>query len=154
SIESFIATAQVQQANLFGNGQSLALQGQVSGLRTLIDLRLYEPYFLDSVFSASINVYDQLRIYNQFSQTSAGGSITFGYPLIQPKLRASLTYTLESNEISTSTTSTFLGTAQATSVFRRLPLANLFNDGITSSLRPALTYDTRNNQLFPSAGAY
>jgi len=154
SIESFIATAQVQQANLFGNGQSLALQAQISGLRQLIDLRLFEPYFLDSVFSASFNIYDQLRVYNQFSQTSAGGSLTFGYPLIQPRLRASLTYTLESNEISTSTTSTILGTAQATSVFRRLPLANLFNDGITSSLRPAITYDTRNNQLFPSAGAY
>jgi outer membrane protein insertion porin family len=40
------------------------------------------------------------------------------------------------------------------SVYRRLPLANLFNDGITSSLRPALTYDTRNNQLFPTAGVY
>jgi outer membrane protein insertion porin family len=154
SIESFIATAQVQQANLFGNGQSLALQAQISGLRQLIDLRLYEPYFLDSVFSASFNVYDQLRVYNQFSQTSAGGSLTLGYPLIQPTLRASLTYTLESNQISNSTTSTLLGTAQAVSVYRRLPLANLFNDGITSSLRPAITYDTRNNQLFPSAGAY
>jgi outer membrane protein insertion porin family len=154
SIESFIATAQVQQANLFGNGQSLALQAQISGLRQLIDLRLYEPYFLDSVFSASFNVYDQLRIYNQFSQTSAGGSITIGYPIIQPRLRASLAYTLEDNQISTSVTSTFFGTAQAVSIFRRLPLANLFNAGITSSLRPALTYDTRNNQLFPSAGVY
>ncbi|MBK8256564.1 MAG: outer membrane protein assembly factor BamA [Polyangiaceae bacterium] len=154
SVESFIATAQIQQANLFGNGQSLALQAQISGLRQLIDLRLFEPYFLDSVFSASINVYDQLRVFDRFSQTSAGGSITIGYPLIQPRLRASLTYTLENNEISDSTTSTFLGTAQTTSVFQRLPLANLFNDGITSSLRPAITYDTRNNQLFPSAGAY
>ena len=32
AVENFIATAQVQQANLFGNGQSLALQAQVSGL--------------------------------------------------------------------------------------------------------------------------
>ncbi len=48
SIENFIATAQVQQANLFGNGQSLALQAQVSGLRQLVSLRFFEPYFLDS----------------------------------------------------------------------------------------------------------
>jgi outer membrane protein insertion porin family len=39
-------------------------------------------------------------------------------------------------------------------VFRRLPLANLFNDGLTSSLRPAITYDTRDNRLFPTAGIY
>jgi outer membrane protein insertion porin family len=154
SIENFIATAQVQQANLFGNGQSLALQAQISGLRQLVDVRFFEPYFLDTRFSASINVFDQLRIYDQFSQTSAGGSLTVGYPIINPQLRASLAYTLSSDKISTSTTSTFLGTATAVSVYQRLPLANLFNDGITSSIRPTLTYDTRNNQLFPSAGIY
>ena len=154
SIESFIGTAQVQQANLFGNGQSLALQAQISGLRALVDVRFYEPYFLDSPFSMAVSLYDQLRIYNEFSQTSLGGSLTLGYPLIEPELRASLTYTLESDEISTSTTSTFLGTASAVSVFQRLPLANLFNDGITSSLRPTLTYDARNNQLFPTSGIY
>src|SRR6202042_2165228 len=53
SIESFIATAQVQQANLFGNGQSLALQAQVSALRQLITLRYFEPYFFDTDWSMS-----------------------------------------------------------------------------------------------------
>lgn len=154
SIENFIATAQVQQANLFGNGQSLALQAQISGLRQLIDVRFYEPYFLDSPFSASVSAYDQLRIYDQFSQSSLGGSLTFGYPIVDPELRASVAYTLESDEISTSTTSTFLGTASAVSTFPRLPLYNLFSDGITSSIRPGLTYDTRNNHLFPTSGIY
>jgi outer membrane protein insertion porin family len=154
SIENFIATAQVQQANLFGNGQSLSLQAQISGLRRLVDVRFFEPYLLDSEFSLAASVYNQLRIYDQFSQTSLGGSLTLGYPIIQPELRASLAYTLESDEISTTTTSTGLGTADARSTFQRLPLANLFNDGVTSSIRPALTYDTRNNQLFPTSGIY
>jgi outer membrane protein insertion porin family len=154
SIENFIATAQVQQANLFGNGQSLALQAQISGLRQLVDIRFFEPYLFNSHFSISANVFDQLRIYDQFSQTSAGGSLTAGYPLIQPELRASLAYTLERDKVSTSTASTFLGTAAAVSIFQRLPLANLFNDGITSSFRPTLTYDTRDNQLFPAAGIF
>jgi outer membrane protein insertion porin family len=154
SIENFIATAQVQQANLFGNGQSLALQAQISGLRQQIDVRVYEPYFLDSPFSASISVYDQLRIYDQFSQSSLGGAVSFGYPLIEPELRLSMTYTLESDEVSTQTRSTFFGTASAVSTFRNLPLSNVFNDGITSSLKPALTYDTRNNKLFPSSGIF
>jgi len=39
-------------------------------------------------------------------------------------------------------------------VFQRLPLFNVFQDGITSSIRPTLTFDTRNNQLFPSAGVF
>lgn len=154
SLESFIATAQVQQANLFGNGQSLALQAQISGLRQLIDVRLYEPYFLDSLFSMSVNLYDQLRVYENFSQNSLGGSLTVGYPIVRPELRLSLAYSLSLDEISTTTTSTFFGTASAVSTFQRLPLSNLFNDGVSSSLRPALTYDTRNNQLFPSSGIY
>jgi len=154
SIENFIATAQVQQANLFGNGQNLSLQAQISGLRQLINLRLYEPYFLDSRFSASIDLYDQLRIFNDFSQSSTGGALTFGYPLIEPELVASLTYTAEYNEVSTQTQSTFLGTSSTVSVFTRLPLANLFQSGLTSSIRPALTYDTRDNRLFPTSGIY
>jgi outer membrane protein insertion porin family len=154
SIENFIATAQVQQANLFGNGQSLALQAQISGLRQLVDVRFFEPYLFDTKFNASINVFDQLRIYDQFSQTSAGGSITAGYPIIAPELRVALAYTLQSDKVSTSTTSTFLGTAAAVSVFQRLPLANLFNDGITSSLRPTIIFDTRDNQLFPASGVF
>jgi outer membrane protein insertion porin family len=154
SIENFIATAQVQQANLSGNGQSLSLQAQVSQLRQLVNLRIFEPYFLDSRFSASLDLYNQLRSYDDYSESNQGGAITFGYPLVEPELTASLTYTLELNEISTQPQSTLFGTASGISVFRRLPLANLFNDGITSSIRPTLTYDTRNNRLFPTSGIY
>ncbi len=154
SIENFIATAQVQQANLFGTGQTLSIQGQISGLRQLVNIRWFEPYFLDSNFSASIDLYDQLRVYNDFSQSSLGGSLSFGYTLISPSTRAFLAYNLERTKVSTETTSTFFGTASATSVFQRLPLANLFNDGYTSSIRPSISYDTRDNRLFPKAGVY
>lgn len=154
SIENFIATAQVQQQNLFGRGQSLSLQAQISGLRQLIDVRFFEPYLFDTQFSAAISAYDQLRVYNDFSQTSLGGALTIGYPIIQPELRASLTYTLESNQISTQTTSTLFGTAASVNYFQSVPLANVYNDGITSSIRPTITYDTRNNQLFPSSGIF
>jgi outer membrane protein insertion porin family len=154
SIENFIATAQIQQANLFGNGQSLSLQAQLSSLRQLVNIQFFEPYFLDSHFSASINLYDQLRYYRDFSQSSRGGSLTFGYPLIEPELNASVTYTAELDEVSTDSQPPLLGTSTSVSVFQRLPLANLFNDGFTSSIRPGLTYDTRDNRLFPSSGIY
>ena len=154
SLERFIATAQIQQANLFGNGQSLALQGQWSGIRQLVNLRLFEPYFLDSPFNASVELYRQQRSYSDFMQSSTGTALTFGYPLIAPKLYASVTYTGEQTLISTDTTSSYFASSTGLSVFRRLPLANLFNDGITSSFRPALTFDTRDNRLFPSSGVY
>jgi outer membrane protein insertion porin family len=155
SIENFIATAQVQQSNLFGNGQTLTLNAQLSRIRQMVSINFFEPYFLDSPFNFSIDLYDQLRVYTDFSQRNRGGSLTWGYPLIQPELTASVSYTLEENQVSTERTSTLLGgTSNPVSIFSRLPLANLFNDGITSSIRPALTYDTRDNRLFPTSGIY
>lgn len=155
SIENFIATAQVQQANLFGNGQSLSLQAQLSGIRQQVNLQFVEPYFMDSRFSTSIGLYDQLRVYDDFAQRSRGGALTFGYPLIEPEVNVALTYTAQLDEVSASQGSTLLGgTASRTSNFAQLPLANLFNDGLTSSLRPSITFDNRDNRLFPTSGIY
>jgi len=154
SIENFIATAQIQQANLFGNGQTLSFNGQLSGIRMLVNLRYYEPYLLDSSVGFTTDLFDQLRVYNDFSQRTRGGALTFGYPLIDPELGVSLTYSLQEDTVSTETTSTFLQGGSSLSAFNRLPLANLFNDGVTSSLRPAVTYDTRDNRLFPTSGIY
>ncbi|MFO0735846.1 MAG: outer membrane protein assembly factor BamA [Labilithrix sp.] len=155
SIENFIATAQIQQANLFGNGQSLALQAQISGLRQLISIRFFEPYFLDSDWSSSIELYDNLLVFPDFARRTLGGALTFGYALIQPWLRLGVTATVQHDSVDTSQVNTFFGsTSGFVSVFQRLPLANLFNSGRTISLRPALTYDTRNNRLFPSSGLF
>ncbi|MFI5299755.1 MAG: outer membrane protein assembly factor BamA, partial [Polyangiales bacterium] len=154
SIESFILTAQIQQANLFGRGQSLSLQAQASGLRTLINLRFFEPYVFGSSWSGAMDVYDQQRIYDTFSQTSLGSAITLGYPIIAPWLRASLTYTAERVRVTNSTGGTLLGTSAAVSFFQRLPLANLFQDGITSSVKGTILWDTRDNRLFATNGLF
>ena len=155
SIENFIATAQIQQANLFGNGQSLALQAQISGLRQLISIRFFEPYFLDSDWSSSVELYDNLLVFPDFARRTLGGALTFGYALIQPWLRIGLTTTVQHDAVDTNQVNTFFGTTSGfVSIFQRLPLANLFNAGRTISLRPAITYDTRNNRLFPSSGVF
>jgi outer membrane protein insertion porin family len=60
-------------------------------------------------FSAQINLFDQLRVFNQFALDSTGGSLSFGYPIQDPDLRASVTYTLKSDIDQTRTTSTFFG---------------------------------------------
>jgi len=56
---------------------------------------------------------------------------TFGYPLIEPRAETrALTYTAELDRVSTADGARrCLGTSSAVSVFTRLPLANLFNDG-------------------------
>jgi outer membrane protein insertion porin family len=155
SVENFIATAQVQQANLFGNGQSLALQAQVSGLRQLVTLRFFEPYFMGTDWSMSTELFDTLYVFPSFSRRSLGGSLTYGYALVQPWLRLSLTATAEEDQVDTAQVNTFFGaTPGYISIFQRLPLANLFNQGRTISLKPTLTLDTRNNRLYPSSGVF
>jgi len=155
SIESFIATAQIQQANLFGNGQALALQAQVSALRQLVTLRFFEPYFLDSLWNSSIELYDTLYVFPNFARRSVGGSLTFGYALIDPILRLGITGTLEWDSVDTAASNSFFGaTPGFVSIFQQLPLANLFNSGRVVSLRPTLTFDTRDNRLFPTSGIF
>jgi outer membrane protein insertion porin family len=155
SVESFIATAQVQQANLFGNGTALSLQAQVSSLRQLVTLRYFEPYFLDSLWNSSVELYDQLFVFPNFARRSVGGQLTFGYALINPWLRLGLTGTLEWDSVDTSPSSSFFGAAPTyVSTFQQLPLANLFNSGRVVSLKPVLTFDTRDNRLFPASGVF
>jgi len=150
--EQLIGMAQVQEQNLFGHGQTLTLQAQLSSLRQLFRLSFMDPYFLDSNWTFAFDVFNYLRAYENFNRESVGGSLTFGYPLIRD-LRLYLTYQLEDVDISTRGRSTLWG-GYIRSGLRDLPLANLFRTGLTSSVKSTLAYDRRNNRLFPTDGSY
>lgn len=150
SVENFIAQAQISQNNLFGRGQTLTLQAQVSGLRQLFLLRFAEPYLLDTRWTFAFDVYNQSRAFAGFARNAVGGNLTWGYPLSWES-RVFLTYKLEDVGITTGGTSltSFGGVTEAlegTNVY------NLFRGGITSSLRASISYDSRNNRLFPTDG--
>ena len=141
SIESFVAQAQVSQENLFGRGQSLALQATLSRIRTIANIRFADDYFLDSRVRFAINVFRFETNFEDFTRKSLGGDLTLGYPLTDDWSVAS-TYTLEEVEVR----------AGGFGSQRVPPVANLFSSGITSSMRLSVFYDTRNNRLFPSSG--
>ncbi|MCL4224834.1 MAG: outer membrane protein assembly factor BamA [Myxococcales bacterium] len=150
SVENFIAQAQVSQNNLFGRGQTLALQAQLSSLRQLFLLRFVEPYFLDSNWTFAFDLYNQSRVFNNFQRNAAGFNLTWGYPLSY-EARAFVTYKLENVGISRGGGSiTSFGAVSQQDDFE--DVANLYRGGITSSVRGSLQWDSRNNRLFPSAG--
>ncbi|HLL22650.1 MAG TPA: outer membrane protein assembly factor BamA [Kofleriaceae bacterium] len=150
SVENFIAQAQISQNNLFGRGQTLALQAQLSSLRQLFLLRFVEPYFLDTQWQFAIDLYNQSRGFGSFYRNASGGTLTWGYPLSY-EARAFLTYKLE--DVSISTGSGGIANLGATSVpIGATSVANLFRGGVTSSLRGSLSWDSRNNRLFPTGG--
>lgn len=141
SIESFVAQAQISQDNLFGRGQNLSFQGTLSRLRSIANLRFADNYFLDTRIRFAANVYRFETNFQNFTRQSLGGNLTLGYPL-NDDWSVATTYTLEYVDV------------DAGGFGRRStpPIANLFADGRTSSVRLSLFYDTRNNRLFPSSG--
>ena len=143
SIESFIFTAQIQKMNLFGRGQALQLQATLSGLRSMFSLSFQEPWLFDSNFTFQGEIYNFDQNYNSFSRGSTGGRLTLGYRLTR-NFQTTIAMKLENVEV------TVGGQSGANSV----PIANLFRDGFTSSLKANLIYDTRNNRLFPTNGWY
>ena len=118
SVENFIAQAQVSQNNLFGRGQTLAVQAQLSSLRQLALVRFVEPYFLDSNWTLAADVYNTVRAYTDFSRTSTGGSLTFGYPILSQYLRFFLSYTGEEVGANSNTSTGLFGQTTLPSAFR------------------------------------
>ncbi len=152
SVENFIAQAQISQNNLFGRGQTLALQAQLSSLRQLFLLRFVEPWFLDTSWTFAFDLYNQSRVFNNFQRNAAGFNLTWGYPLSY-EARAFVTYKLEDVGISRGGGSiTTFGAVRVQDDFE--DVANLYRGGITSSVRGSLQWDSRNNRLFPTGGWY
>jgi outer membrane protein insertion porin family len=157
SQEVFLLNGQIQQENLLGRGQSLALNLQLSGIRQLAQLRFFEPYLFETDWSTSVEVFKILQQRRDFDRDSTGASLTLGHPLdfISEYVRVYATYRLEYIDIKPSTGGVFgRGSGLNYSLFSFLPLRNLFNSGRTSALRLAISVDTRNNRLFPTSGFY
>jgi outer membrane protein insertion porin family len=152
SVENFIAQAQISQNNLLGRGTLLTLQAQLSSLRQLFLLQYQDLYFLDTNWTFGFNLFRQDRFLYSFVRSSKGFSLTWGY-LLAEDLRLLLTYTLEDVGVSTTGFRSILGTTAVAPV----PLgsiANLLRSGVTSAGRALISYDSRNDRLFPSRGWY
>ncbi len=153
SVENFIAQAQISNSNLFGRGQSLTLQAQLSSLRQIFILRFLEPYFLDTRWTFAFSLYNSLTAYESFNRNATGGTLTWGYPLTHD-LRVYLTYKAENVSVDTGRSNVLLSGTTQLLVPSTAVIANLFNDGITSSVRATVSWDKRDNRLFPTKGFY
>ena len=140
SSESFIGTLQISYDNLFGRGHFLAAQGTISKLRQLFSIQFFDPYFLDSNWRFRISAFRYEYVYTDFTRSSWGGNLGFGYPLMRD-LTLDLTYTLENVDVTTAR----FGSTQRN-------IGSILNGGWTSSVNATLTWDRRNNRLLPTKG--
>lgn len=143
SLENFIATAQISKQNFMGHGQTVSVQATLSSIRSLYTLSFHDPYFLDSNWILNADLFNFQQDFDDFTRGSTGGSLSWGYRFTED-LNMALAYKLENVEISIG------GLRGRTAV----PIANLLGGGLTSSLRATLSYDTRNDRMFPSGGQF
>jgi outer membrane protein insertion porin family len=152
SIEAFIFTAQIQQQNLFGNGQSLNLQLQLSGLRQLVQIQFVEPYFFGTDWTFALELFKTIRQFASFTRDSTGGSLSFGHPLIDRRLSLFLQYRADHVQIGPRTSG--FGAGQGLFQLQLLPIENNFRNGLQSSVRLTLTWDLRDDRVFPRNGIF
>lgn len=139
NVENFIFTAQVSQNNFLGWGQSLSASAQISSLRSLVQVSYFDPYFLDTNYLLSADFFRVDADYTDFTRRSLGGNLSLGYQVIEDML-VNVGYSQEHVSVS------------AAPNLGGVLLANRFLSGVTSALRLSVTYDKRNNRLFPSKG--
>lgn len=137
--EDFIFTAQISQNNFLGWGPSVSASAQISKLRNLVQLSYYDPYFLDTNYLLSAELYRTESDYVTFLRRSTGGSLSVGYPFLEDVM-ATVGYTLEGVGV------------EAGSGVSGVALANNLLDGTTSALRLTASWDRRDNRLFPTSG--
>jgi outer membrane protein insertion porin family len=141
SIENFMFQAQVSKQNFLGRGQNLSFQAILSSLRTIFMLSFEEPYFLDTNWTIGIDAYNYEMLYYDFTRLTKGLNVTFGRR-ITDEFGLSTTYKIEGVDVR-------MGGQQGVT---NIPVANLFEQGLTSSLTATAYWDNRDDRMFPTKG--
>ncbi|HBQ20880.1 MAG: outer membrane protein assembly factor BamA [Deltaproteobacteria bacterium GWA2_38_16] len=142
SVDKFVANAQISHSNLFGRGQEVALNAQLStgdnGTSTY-STSFTEPYTLDTLWSSGFDAYNVKTGTTNYDEIKTGGDVRIGHP-IGEFMNTYLTYKLENTRLKEVTT-----TDDALIPSRR---------GITSAVVGTFIYDGRDDRQRPSKGFY
>ncbi|MEZ4239543.1 MAG: outer membrane protein assembly factor BamA [Myxococcota bacterium] len=143
NLEGLVVTFNVQKNNFLGLGYLMSAAVNWSKLRRQVQVSLFDPYFLDSRWTASIDGYyltQQFQIQND--EYRRGGSLSIGrYLDSRDDVQLSLRYTLED-----------VGLQQIDPYRLRLLGGELYRNGLTSSIGAVLSVDKRNDRIFPTRG--
>jgi len=132
----------ISQHNFMGKGQDVRLGATVSGRTKQIDTSFTEPYFLDRMLSAGIDLF-ATQTNNQdlssYDVNSAGTNLRVGYP-ISEEIRQKLNYGFHYDQI--------VNVPTNASIYVR----DQKGASTTSSVGQSLIWDTRDSKLDPTIG--
>lgn len=138
-----LGTVGVQERNLLGKGQDLAVSVQISGKRSGGSISFTDPYFLDKEMSATFRIFHQRyrAAHDRYRTLSTGFSTSIGYDLTE-YTRHTLGYTFSADDI-------YNIDDKASQVVKD-DEGYLFRSTISSNL----LYDKRDTKFDPRSGYY
>ncbi|MBX2800952.1 MAG: outer membrane protein assembly factor BamA [Myxococcales bacterium] len=146
NLESFVITGSFQKNNFLGLGFLVNAAINWSRLRRQGNLSFFDPYFLDSRWTLSVDgfyISRQFPVGNvQNDEYQRGGSLAVGrYLDARDDVQLRMQYTIED-----------VGLNQIDPFRQRLLGGDLYRNGITSTLGVILDIDKRNDRIFPTSG--
>ncbi len=140
SVDGFLGTVDLSQRNFLGKGWEvfLRLRGGASTQQGTVGFT--EPWLFDRPLSAGFDLFNNRRVYTDYTVESLGGDIRLSHPFLDFS-RWHLNYRLTRDRISDVS-------ADASEVLRREE-----GDRITSLVEGALTRDTRDYFAAPTKGS-
>ncbi|PIW11244.1 MAG: outer membrane protein assembly factor [Candidatus Infernicultor aquiphilus] len=145
SEEGLMGFASIEEMNLFGGGQKVGAKLELGG-RTTYKVSFLEPWLANTPTSLGFDVYDTTtnqedkegeEVIAEYDEIKLGGRLIFGR-----KISDSINLGLE------------LKTERVNYDLISGALPEATNEGLTNSLMPTFTYDTRDNVFDPTSGWY
>ncbi len=81
SVDSLMFMAEVSQNNFLGRGQKIGLTANIGGTNTRYSLNFTEPHLNDSKLLFGFDLYSWDHEYDDYTKSSVGGGLRFGYPI-------------------------------------------------------------------------
>ena len=142
-----------QTANFLGRGESLTLSLQGGSRAQNYQVAFTEPFLFDRNITGGVDLFKrQLNYINQFTQSSAGGNVMFGFPVADFS-RLFLSYSYEQVEVLDLNVAYRNPVLLAQNPF--LADSLLLGQGGSrriSKVVPSFAFNTIDNPIFPSTG--
>jgi outer membrane protein insertion porin family len=152
--EGFFGQLSFQTSNFLGRGESLTVSVQAGSRAQNYTLAFTEPFLFDRNITGGVNLFrSEIRYIGMFTQKSAGGVLTFGFPLGNGFTRMFANYSYEQTSV-TELSSLY----QDPLVLARNPFLRdsllIGQDGerTISKVVPTVVHNTVDQPIFPTTG--
>lgn len=136
-----LGTAGISQRNFLGTGRKVSVQGELGSRRSDFIFSYFDPYLFNLPLNFGLDLYHRETEYRTYGFSSTGGQLLLGR-YIGENTRFLVAYRLEDAEI--------VDVKPGASVIVQKEAAR--GATLTSSIKPWLTRDTRDNTMSPTRG--